>query len=184
MNLLYHWIQASLHHLEATDVSLGWYVACCTNKDLRSCPGHLRPLASLGSHGHPFEFLLLFSDSVVSSSFWSHGPQHTRFTCPSPSPGVGSNSCPLSQWCHPTTSRVWFWIRFLLWTECVCPPGSSVESPASRVADFRVREWLRLYAQARRRWSCEHTADGSLLQAKSSDLRMKPTLPTPWSWTF
>ena len=102
MDLLYHWIQSCSHHLEATDVSLGQYVACCTKKDLRSCPGRLRPLASLGSRGHPFEFLLLSSYSVVSSSFRSHGPQHTRFTCPSPSPGVCSNLCPLSQWCQPT----------------------------------------------------------------------------------
>ena len=33
-----------------------------------------------------------------------HGLQHTRFPCPSLSPRVCSNSCPLSQWCYPTTS--------------------------------------------------------------------------------
>ena len=33
-----------------------------------------------------------------------HGLQHTRPPCPSPTPGVYSNSCPLSQWCHPTIS--------------------------------------------------------------------------------
>ena len=33
-----------------------------------------------------------------------HKPQHTRPPCPSPTPGVHSNSCPLSQWCHPTIS--------------------------------------------------------------------------------
>ena len=33
-----------------------------------------------------------------------HGLQHTRLPCPSPSPWVCSNSCPLSQWCHPTIS--------------------------------------------------------------------------------
>ena len=32
------------------------------------------------------------------------GLQHTRPPCPSPTPGVYSNSCPLSQWCHPTIS--------------------------------------------------------------------------------
>ena len=31
-----------------------------------------------------------------------HGLQHTRPPCPSPAPGVYSNSCPLSRWCHPT----------------------------------------------------------------------------------
>ena len=37
-------------------------------------------------------------------SVWSHGPQHARLPCPSPSPGVCSNSYPLSQWCHPIIS--------------------------------------------------------------------------------
>ena len=43
-----------------------------------------------------------FSCSVVSDSLWPQGLQHTRLPCPSPTPGVYSNSCPLSQWCHPT----------------------------------------------------------------------------------
>ena len=46
--------------------------------------------------------LLLLSHSVMSNSFPPHGLQHTRFPCPSPSPRAGSNSCPLSWWCHPT----------------------------------------------------------------------------------
>ena len=47
---------------------------------------------------------LLFSHSVMSNSLWPHGLQHARLPCPSPSPGVFSNSCPLSWWCHPTIS--------------------------------------------------------------------------------
>ena len=43
-----------------------------------------------------------FSRSVVSDSLWPHELQHARPRCPSPTPGVCSNSCPLSQWCHPT----------------------------------------------------------------------------------
>ena len=39
-----------------------------------------------------------------SNSLWPHGLQHTRLPCSSPSPGVCSYSCPVSQWCHPTTS--------------------------------------------------------------------------------
>ena len=35
---------------------------------------------------------------------WLHGLQHDRLPCPSPFPGVSSDSCPLSQWCHPTIS--------------------------------------------------------------------------------
>ena len=43
-----------------------------------------------------------FSRSVMSDSLRPHGLQHTRPPCPSPTPGVYSNSCPLSRWCHPT----------------------------------------------------------------------------------
>ena len=47
-----------------------------------------------------------FSRSVVSDSLWPHELQHARPPCPSPTPGVYSNSCPLSRWyhlilCHP-----------------------------------------------------------------------------------
>ena len=44
------------------------------------------------------------SHSVVSDSLRPHGLQHARPPCPSPTPRVCSNSCPLSQWCHPTIS--------------------------------------------------------------------------------
>ena len=40
----------------------------------------------------------------MSDSLWCHGLQHVRLPCPSPTPRVYSNSCPLSQWCHPTIS--------------------------------------------------------------------------------
>ena len=43
--------------------------------------------------------LLFFSHSIVSDSFWPHGPQHTRLPCLLPSPGACSNTCPLSRWC-------------------------------------------------------------------------------------
>ena len=45
-----------------------------------------------------------FSRSVVSESLRPHEPQHARLPCPSPTPGVYPNSCPLSWWCHPTIS--------------------------------------------------------------------------------
>ena len=41
-----------------------------------------------------------FSSSVVSDSLQPHESQHARPPCPSPTPGVHSDSCPLSQWCH------------------------------------------------------------------------------------
>ena len=47
---------------------------------------------------------LLFSCSVVTNSLWPHELQHTRLPCPSLTPGVCSDCCPLSWWCHPTIS--------------------------------------------------------------------------------
>ena len=44
------------------------------------------------------------SRSVMSDSLWPHELQHARPPCPSQTPGVYSNSCPLSQWCHPAIS--------------------------------------------------------------------------------
>ena len=40
----------------------------------------------------------------MSDSLQPHGLQHSRPPCPSPTPRVYSNSCPLSRWCHPTIS--------------------------------------------------------------------------------
>ena len=45
-----------------------------------------------------------FSCSVVSDSLPPHGLQHAGPPCPSPTPEVHPNSCPLGQWCHPTIS--------------------------------------------------------------------------------
>ena len=45
-----------------------------------------------------------FSCSVTSNSLQPHGLQHARLPCPSPTPRACSNSCPWSQWCHPTIS--------------------------------------------------------------------------------
>ena len=45
-----------------------------------------------------------FSRSVVSDSLWPHESQHAGPPCPSPTPRVHPNSCPLSRWCHPAIS--------------------------------------------------------------------------------
>ena len=61
-----------------------------------------------------------FTRSVVSNSLRPHGPQHARPPCQSRTLRVYSNSCPLSQWCHPTISS------------SVVPFSSSLQSfPAS-----------------------------------------------------
>ena len=68
--------------------------------------------------------LLLFSRSVVSYSLRPHRLQHSRLSCPPPSPGACSNSCPWSWWCHPSFS--------------VIPFSSCLQSfPASRSSPMR-----------------------------------------------
>ena len=49
-------------------------------------------------------FQFQFSHWVISDSLWLHGLQHAWPSCPSPTPRVYSNSCPLSWWCHPIIS--------------------------------------------------------------------------------
>ena len=59
----------------------------------------------LGQDGfHHLFSLVQFSHSVMSDSLRHHESQHTKPPCPSPTPGAYSNSCPLSQWCHPAIS--------------------------------------------------------------------------------
>ena len=69
-------------------------------------PHRAKPISSF--HGNPFAHREIkgsvqFSP-VVSNSLRPHEPQHTRPPCPSPTPGVHPNPCPLSWWCHPTIS--------------------------------------------------------------------------------
>ena len=72
--------------------------------------------------------MVVFSHSVVSDYLRPNGPQHTRLPYPSPSPGVCSNSCPSSQWCHPTISS------------SIVPFSSCLQSfPASR---YFLMSWL------------------------------------------
>ena len=69
----------------------------------------LRPLKRIqGSNKmlqkYIFKLTVQFSHSVVPYSLWPHESQHTRPPCPSPTPGVHSDSHPSSQWCHPAIS--------------------------------------------------------------------------------
>ena len=61
----------------------------------------LWPETTSGSSSYPS---VQFSFSLISDFLWLHGLQHTKLPCPSPNPGVYSDSCLLSRWCHPTIS--------------------------------------------------------------------------------
>ena len=56
--------------------------------------------------GREFPYKAQFSHSVVSDSLWTQESQHARPPCPSPTPGVHSDSRPSSQWCHPAISSL------------------------------------------------------------------------------
>ena len=59
---------------------------------------------------------ILLLVTQLYKSLWPRGLQHARLPCPSPSPGVYSNSCPLSRWYHPTISS------------CIAPFSSYLQS--------------------------------------------------------
>ena len=72
------------------------YIEIDTGSHYRTCsPEVTQTLNKICAH-------ILFSRAVVSDSLQPHGLQHARLPCPSLSPRVCSNSCPWSQWCHPT----------------------------------------------------------------------------------
>ena len=66
---------------------------------------YLFPILLLLTYGKfPHLSSVQFSHAVMSDSLRPHGLQHSKLPCPPVSPEICSNSCPLSQWCHPTNS--------------------------------------------------------------------------------
>ena len=72
-----------------------------------------------------------FSPSVMSDSLRPHGLKHARPPCPSPTTGVYSNSCPSSQWCHPTISS-----SVVLFSSC---PQSLIGDLLEKTSALRMR---------------------------------------------
>ena len=77
-------------------------------KKQNSPPTHVKAFRKIGKMGgiliviySNYRIPIQFSRSVVSDSLRSHESQHSRPPCPSPTPGVYSNSCSSSWWCHP-----------------------------------------------------------------------------------
>ena len=101
------------------------------------------------------KLLVQFSRSVVSDSLRPHESQQARPPCPSPTPGVYSNSCPLSQWFHPAISS-----SVVLFPSCLQPfptsgsfqmnqlftsGGQSIGASASAsVLPMNIRGWFPL----------------------------------------
>ena len=86
---------------------------------------------------------LLFSHKVISNSLWPPGLQHVKLPCPSPSPRVCSNSCPLSQWCHPT-----IWSSVVPFSSCLQSSPASGSSPVSQLFASSLHDlwlWVKLW---------------------------------------
>ena len=58
--------------------------------------------SDVGTIHHSVQSVISVTQSFLT--LWPHEQQHTRSPCPSPTPGVYPNICPLSRWCHPTIS--------------------------------------------------------------------------------
>ena len=71
---------------------------------------------------------LLLSRQFMYNSLWPHGLRHARPPCPSLSPGVCSDSCPLRQWCHPNISS-----PVILFSFCLQSFPASGSFPMSRL---------------------------------------------------
>ena len=69
------------------------------------------------------------SCSVMSNSLQPHGLPHARLPCPSPTPRACSNSCPSSQWCHPTISS-----SIVPFSSCLQSLPASTSFPMSQFA--------------------------------------------------
>ena len=95
-----------------------------------------------------------FSHSVVSNSLGSHGLQHARLPCPSSTPRACSNSCPPSQWCHPTISSsrpLLLWpsvlpsIKMFAMHEFFASDGQNIGASASAsVLPMNIQDWFPL----------------------------------------
>ena len=98
-------------------------------------------------------FQVQFSHSVVFDSLWHQSLQHASLPCPSPTPRVYSNSCPVSRWCHPTISPsvIPFSSRLLsfptsgsfLMSQLFASGGQSIGASAS-VLPMSIQGWFPL----------------------------------------
>ena len=74
----------------------------CLKQELRTVEISSEDILDLNIDG--LQHSVQFIRSVVSSSLWPHEPQHARPPCPSQTPGLHPNPCPLCWWCHSTIS--------------------------------------------------------------------------------
>ena len=108
-----------------------------------------------GGTGTECDTQVQFSHSVTSDSLWAHGLRHARLPCPSPTNRACWNSCPSSQWCHPTISSSVFPFSSCLQSfptsesfpasQFFTSGGQSIEVSASAsVLPMNIQDWFPL----------------------------------------
>ena len=142
-----------------------------------------------------------FGRSVMSDSLRPHGLQHTRPPCPSPTPRVHSDSCPLSQWCYPTIpssvipfssclqsfpASGSFQMSHFLASGCqsngIWASASSPSNEYSGLISFRM-DWLDLLAvqETLRSLLQHHSSKASILQHSAfSTVQLSHPYTTTW----
>ena len=148
-----------------------------------------------------------FSCSFVSDSLQPHGLQHARFPCPSPTPEASSNSCPVSQWCHPIISSSVFPSSCCLQSfpesesfpisQFFTSSGPSIGSSASvSVLPMNIQDWFPLglaglislrskgrYEKAKSKpWSTYAVAKEELMGAGCVVKWFNVLWDLPWKW--
>ena len=130
-----------------------------------------------------------FSLSVVSDSLWPHGLQHTRPPCPSPTPWVYLNSCPLSWWCHPNISssvipfsaclQSFPASRSFQMSQFFTSGGQSIGVSASAsVLPMNIQDWFSL------RWTGWISLQSKGLSRVSSNTKFKSINPSALSFLY
>jgi len=109
-----------------------------------------------------------FSHSVMFDSFRPHALQHARPPCPSPTPGAYPNSCPLSQWCHPTISSsvIPFSSRLQFFATSGSFPSVSSSHQVANVLELQLQyqsiQWIFTFDFFRIDWFDLLTVQGTL----------------------
>ena len=125
-----------------------------------------------------------FSRSVVSDSLWRHELQHTRPPCPSPSPGVHSNSRPSSRWCHPAISS-----SVVLFSSCPQSLPTSESFPMSQLfawgtQSIGVSALASILPKNTQDWSLLEWSGWISLQSKGLSRVFSNTTILPLEWYY
>ena len=116
-----------------------------------------------------------FGHSVVSDPLRPHESQHTRPPCPSPTPGVHSDSCPSSQWCHPAISSSVDVAAAAKSLQSCLTLGDPIDSshqapPVPGILQARTLEWVAISFSNAGKW-----------KVKVKSVSRVRLLATPWT---